>query len=122
VAKVEVIQDLGITQVILGSESTAADIATVHSEIERLGQSTGIRLVLVDGTASVKVPSFSELQELVSTVPKGIRLAAILGSNPASRHGIKYAELTAGLQGHVFKAFESRKDATLWLNRNDNQE
>jgi hypothetical protein len=108
--------DRGIIFVESRDTVSVADIHASIAEVEKIFAEKGLDKTLVDARNQNQPPSITELYEIASNMPRGIRIALLTASGTPTEDGLRFLETVAKNTGLEVVVFLDEDEALRWLN------
>lgn len=108
--------DRGIILVESCGVVTVADLRASIAEVETIFAQKGLDKALVDARTQDRSPSITELYEIASNLPRGIRIALLTTSGTPAEDGLRFLETVAKNTGLEVVVFLDEEEALHWLN------
>lgn len=95
---------------------SVADIRASIEAVETIFTEEGLDKTLVDARTQDQPPSITELYEIASNLPRGIRIALLTSSGTPAEDGLRFLETVAKNTGLEVRVFLDEDEALRWLN------
>ena len=107
--------DRGIIVIHSYGEVRFDEVSATIVEMERLLLEKDAKCALVDVREQRTLPSTTEIYQLASKMPRGMRVAILMSEGLPTEKGMRFAETVARNAGLQWKSFTNEEEAISWL-------
>ncbi len=113
--KLRIDHDRGIVLIESCGAVSVADIRASIQAVEAIFAEEGLDRTLVDARTQDQPPSITELYEIASDLPRGVRIALLTSSGTPAEDGLRFLETVAKNTGLEVRVFLDEDEALAWL-------